>query len=81
MVLLTLNKMGANISIYNSESKLGEDVGDIRVKYNGRLKNIKVDDMIVRDMIDEIPLPSIVAASFKRSYDYKWDFRTKIKGK
>ena len=41
--------MGANISIYNTESKLGEDVGDIRVKYNGRLKNILsyIEDPIV----------------------------------
>ena len=61
----SLNKMGANISIYNSKSKLGENVGDIRVKYNGRLKNIKVDEKTVRDMIDEIPILSIVAALSK----------------
>ena len=61
----TLNKMGARISIENKKSKYGEKVGSIRVKYNGRLKNIRVDEQAVRDMIDEIPILSIVAALSK----------------
>ena len=61
----TLNKMGANISIENKKNKYGEFIGNIHVKSNNRLNNIHVNDKDVRDMIDEIPILSVVAAYSK----------------
>ena len=57
-----LVKMGANILIDNNKNKYGESVADIHVKYSGRLKNIRISAQNVRDMIDEIPILSIIAS-------------------
>ena len=61
----TLKRMGANITTENKRIKYGELVGDIHTKYSSRLKNIHVSDQNVRDMIDEIPILSVVAALSK----------------
>ena len=60
-----LKKMGADIRINNKKIKYGESVGDICVKYGARLKNIRISPQNVRDMIDEIPILSVVAAFSK----------------
>ena len=57
-----LKEMGANITIDNKKIKYGEPVGNVHVKYKSRLKNIRVRAKSVRDMVDEIPILSIVAA-------------------
>ena len=61
----TLKKMGANIEIHNKKVKYGEPIGDVCVKYSSQLKNICINPQDVRDMIDEIPVLSVIAAFSK----------------
>ena len=61
----TLKRMGANITTENKRIKYGELVGDISAKYSSRLKNTHISNQNVRDMIDEIPILSVVAALSK----------------
>ena len=60
-----LKKMGADITIHNKRLKYGESIADIQVKYSPQLKNIRISPQNVRDMIDEIPILSVVAAFSK----------------
>lgn len=61
-LFLTLQEMGADLSIENRRIAGGEDVGDIRVK-SSRLKGVRVPASRAPSMIDEYPILSI-AASF-----------------
>ncbi len=74
-----LKRMGANISIDNKKLKYGEPVADISIKYNGKLKNIYISAQNVRDMIDEIPILSIVAALSKGIMEIKGISELKLK--
>ena len=57
-----LKKMGAEIYVDKSRIRCGEIVGDIHVKYSSQLKNVHITSKEVRDMIDEIPILSIIAS-------------------
>jgi len=56
-----LKKMNANIKISNNKKKSSEQIGDITFK-SSNLKGIHLGKKIVANMIDEIPIFSILAA-------------------
>lgn len=53
-----LKKMGADIQIDNKQEKAGEEFGDVTVK-SSKLNNIKIPEVIIPNIIDEIPILSI----------------------
>ncbi len=59
---LTLQEMGADITIKNERSEGGERIVDLHVKGTGPLKGIEVPADRVASMIDEFPILSMVAA-------------------
>ena len=61
----SLNKMGADIEIYNKKVRHNEPVVDIKVKYAGQLKNIHISSSKIPSMIDEIPILSVIGALSK----------------
>ena len=61
----SLNKMGADIEIYNKKVRHNEPVVDIKVKYAGQLKNIHIGSSQIPSMIDEIPILSVIGAFSK----------------
>ncbi len=61
-LILTLQEMGADITIENRRSAGGEEVGDLRVK-SSRLHGVRVPPERAPSMIDEYPVLA-VAASF-----------------
>ncbi len=60
-LILTLQEMGADITVENRRSAGGEDVGDIRVKFS-RLHGVRVPPERAPSMIDEYPILSVAAA-------------------
>ena len=54
-------KMGAKINILNNRLVCGEAVGDIDIHYSKDLKGIEVDSVEIINMIDEIPILSVLA--------------------
>ena len=61
----SLNKMGADIEIYNKKVRHNEPVVDIKVKYAGQLKNIHISSSKIPSMIDEVPILSVIGAFSK----------------
>jgi 3-phosphoshikimate 1-carboxyvinyltransferase len=61
-IIQVLLAMGANLSILNPRQQGGEEVGDVRVCYAGRLRGITVPEDIVPSLIDEIPVILALAA-------------------
>jgi len=64
-ILIALQKMGANINIYNEKLVNNEIVSDIEVS-SSKLKGCELDEDFAKLMIDEYPILSI-AASFAES--------------
>ena len=60
-----LKKMGAKIVINNKRVRHCEIIGDVNIQYNGKLKNTYFSSHEVRNMIDEIPILSVVGALSK----------------
>ena len=60
-LLIALEKMGANIKIFNQKTKAGENVADINVK-SSELTGCELDEEIAKLMIDEFPILSIAAS-------------------
>lgn len=58
-----LRDMGAELTVENSSTESGEPMGDIQLRYNGRLNAIDVPVERVPDMIDELPLLMALAAT------------------
>ena len=54
-------KMGAKINILNNRLVYGEAVGDIDIHYSKDLKGIEIDSIEIVNMIDEIPILSVLA--------------------
>ena len=54
-------KMGAKINILNNRLVYGEAVGDIDIHYSKDLKGIEIDSIEIINMIDEIPILSVLA--------------------
>lgn len=61
-LIATLKRMGAGITAENQRTVGGEEVADLRVRASG-LKAVKVPAADVPDMIDEIPILAVAAAS------------------
>ena len=61
--LRCLEAMGADISISNQSDMDTEPVGDIRLAYKQGLRAIDVEETLIPDMIDEIPLLMVLAAT------------------
>ena len=54
-------KMGANIEIKNKRNINGESVGDIHVYNGSKLKGVNIEQSDIPNIIDEIPIISILA--------------------
>jgi len=57
-IISVLKQMGGKLEIENFRHEAGEAVGDIVVKA-GRLQNIDIDEKIIPNIIDEIPILSV----------------------
>jgi len=61
-IIRVLRAMGADLAIQNRRCQGGEDVGDIRIRYAGRLRAIEIPTEWVPSLIDEIPVILALAA-------------------
>jgi 3-phosphoshikimate 1-carboxyvinyltransferase len=61
-IIQVLRAMGADLSIHGRRQQGGEEVGDIRVRYAGRLKGITIPVELVPSLIDELPVILALAA-------------------
>lgn len=59
-ILDVLLKMGASIEVLDEQTKSGELVGDLRIKYS-KLKATTIEGADIPRLIDEIPLLAVVA--------------------
>lgn len=66
-VIEVLKKMGGRIEIENEKEEKGERVGDIQVFSSG-LKNISIQETIIPNIIDEIPILSVAGAFAEGSF-------------
>lgn len=60
-ILDVLEKMQANIEIFNKHDVAGEPVGDIRVTHVKRLKPFHIDEEIIPRLVDEVPVLAVAA--------------------
>jgi len=60
-LLIALEKMGANIKIFNQKTRAGEIVADINVK-SSELSGCELNKEMAKLMIDEFPILSIAAS-------------------
>jgi 3-phosphoshikimate 1-carboxyvinyltransferase len=61
-IIHVLQAMGADLTIQNRRRQGGEEVGDVRIRYAGRLQGIEVAVERVPSLIDEIPVILALAA-------------------
>jgi 3-phosphoshikimate 1-carboxyvinyltransferase len=61
-IIQVLLAMGADLSIHDRRQQGGEEVGDVRVRYAGRLKGITIPVERVPSLIDELPVILALAA-------------------
>lgn len=61
-IVRVLRAMGADLSVHDPRQQGGEEVGDIRVRYAGRLKGITIPLELVPSLIDELPIILALAA-------------------
>jgi 3-phosphoshikimate 1-carboxyvinyltransferase len=61
-IIHVLRAMGADLAILDRRQQGGEDTGDIRVRYSGRLKGIEIAVELVPSLIDELPVILALAA-------------------
>lgn len=59
-----LKKMGAQIAIKNRREVSGEPIGDIEVSYS-KLKPRKISGDMIANLIDELPILAVLAASIE----------------
>jgi 3-phosphoshikimate 1-carboxyvinyltransferase len=59
-IIEILKKMGANIIFENMKQVNNEDAGDILVK-SSKLKNIRIEERLIPNIIDEIPILSVAS--------------------
>jgi 3-phosphoshikimate 1-carboxyvinyltransferase len=60
-----VRQMGGEITIKNRREVSGEPVGDLEVMYTKTLKPRKISGKVVPNLIDEIPVLAILAATMK----------------
>ncbi len=61
-IIDVLQKMGANIEIFNQRKVCEEDIADIKVSYSENLKGITIEKDIIPRLIDELPIIAILAS-------------------
>jgi 3-phosphoshikimate 1-carboxyvinyltransferase len=61
-IIHVLQAMGADLSILDRRLQGGEDTGDIRVRYSGRLRGIEIPLELIPSLIDELPVILALAA-------------------
>ena len=61
-ILHVLRAMGADLTIHDQRRFGGEEVGDVRVRYAGRLKGVEIPPERVPSLIDELPAILALAA-------------------
>ena len=61
-IVKVLRAMGADLSVHDPRQQGGEEVGDIRVCYAGRLNGITIPVELVPSLIDELPIILALAA-------------------
>ncbi len=57
-VINILQNMGGNIAIENRKTIAGEDLGDLVIK-SSSLKNVEIEENLIPNIIDEIPILSV----------------------
>jgi len=57
-IIKILQKMNGRIEIENEKENNGEKIADLRI-FSSKLKNIEIDDEIIPNIIDEIPILSV----------------------
>ena len=62
-IVRVLQAMGADIAVSGAHESGGEPVGDIRVRYAGRLRGIEIGAEQVPALIDELPVIFALAAA------------------
>lgn len=62
-ILGVLTAMGADLTVHDRRRFGGEAVGDIRVRYAGRLKGVEIAPESVPSLIDELPVILALAAA------------------
>ena len=60
-----LQKMGANIIIYNKRNLYNEPIVDMKIQYTNKLTGINLTKDLIVSMIDEIPIFALVASFAK----------------
>jgi len=61
-LFLTLQEMGADLTLEGLREEAGEPVADVRVRFSPAMKGIEVPPERAPSMIDEYPILSVVAA-------------------
>lgn len=61
-IIDALLEMGADIKLLNLREEGGEPVGDIRVRYAGKLSGVSLGGEIIPRLIDEAPILAVAAA-------------------
>ena len=62
-ILQALRAMGADVSVLDPRRFGGEAVGDVRVRYAGRLTGVDIPAALVPSLIDELPVILALAAA------------------
>lgn len=62
LVIDVLKEMGAQIEVLSRREEGGEPVGDVLVRYNGRLSGTTIDGKRLASGVDEIPVLSLAGA-------------------
>jgi 3-phosphoshikimate 1-carboxyvinyltransferase len=62
-IIHVLDAMGADLEIRDRRESGGEAVGDLRIRYNGRLKATDIPVELIPSLIDELPVILALAAT------------------
>jgi 3-phosphoshikimate 1-carboxyvinyltransferase len=62
-IVRVMKAMGADLEVLDARESGGETVGDIRIRYAGRLQGIDIPEERVPSMIDELPVILALAAA------------------
>ena len=62
-IIHVLEAMGADLEILDRRESGGEAVGDLRIRYNGRLKATDIPVELIPSLIDELPVILALAAT------------------
>ncbi len=78
-IIEVMQKMEANIEIFNERDVAGEPVGDIQVSYVNDLKPFLIDSEIIPRLIDEVPILCVAACFCKGKSQIKGASELRVK--